>query len=116
VSRRIIKQLTKRLANKGRMVQAYMSGVDEHSTLDWSLPGVYILMYPSTKGLQFDHVCIPRLETADGAVDQDLARMRFYVMATRARSGLTVSWNGRKGSSPPAVASLFDRSLMEVDE
>lgn len=116
VSRRIIQQLSTRLANKGRPVQAYMSGVDEHSTLDWSLPGVYVLMYPSTKGLQFDHVCIPRLETADGAADEDLARMRFYVMATRARSGLTVSWNGREGSSPPAVASVFDRSLMEVEE
>ena len=116
VSRRTLEQLNMRLTRKGVSVQAYMSGVEAHATLDWSLPGVYILMYPSTKGLQFDHVCIPRLETADGAVDQDLTRMRYYVMATRAQSGLTVSWNGRKGSSPPAVASVFDRSLMEVEE
>ena len=117
VSRRILRQLSSRLKGKGRSVQAYMSGVQGHSSLDWSLPGVYILMYPSTKGLQFDHVCIPRLETADrSSVDEDVTRMSFYVMATRARSGLTVSWNGPKGGSPPSVSSLFDRRLMEVEE
>lgn len=115
VRKRLLNQLKARLTDKGDpRIQTYYS--KDRSEVDWSASGIFVLMYKSTKGLQFDHVCIPRLETVrTGTVIENL-RMTLYVMVTRARAGLTVSWNGPKGASPPATVGLFDRSLMEVIE
>lgn len=115
VRKRLLNQLKARLIEKGDpRVQTYY--YKDSGEVDWSASGIFVLMYKSTKGLQFDHVCIPRLETVrTGTVVENL-RMTLYVMVTRARAGLTVSWNGAKGASPPAAIELFDRSLMEVIE
>jgi DNA helicase IV len=115
VRKRLLNQLEARLTDKGDpRVQTYY--YRDRGDVDWSANGIFVLMYKSTKGLQFDHVCIPRLETVNAGTVTENLRMTLYVMVTRARLGLTVSWNGAKGASAPAVVGLFDRSLMEVIE
>jgi DNA helicase IV len=115
VRRRLLNQLGARLTDKGDpRVQSYYYKDSEE--IDWSVTGVYVLMYKSTKGLQFDHVCIPRLEAVHTDSVLENLRMTLYVLVTRTRAGLTVSWNGATGASPPAAVELFDRRLMEVIE
>lgn len=115
VRKRLLSQLQTRLTERtDPTIQTYYHKNKSH--LDWDREGIFVLMYRSTKGLQFDHVCIPRLETVNvGSVTQNL-RMELYVMATRAETGLTVSWNGMHSGSRPVAAELFDGRLMEVVE
>jgi DNA helicase IV len=117
VRSRLLNQLEHRLkGSKETPLQTYYSKDSSGSPVDWNKPGVFVLMFASTKGLQFDHVWIPRLERVkDDAITETL-KMKLYVMVTRAQTGLTVSWNGAPGTAAPFVAGLFDRSLMEVIE
>lgn len=118
VRKRLVNQLSYRLqGTDDPEIQTYnyqlgKAGIE----LDWTVPGVFVLCYQSAKGLQFDHVFLPRLEMASGNPDDELLRMRFYVLVTRARHALTASWNGPPNSARPSLADMFPIHLMEVDE
>lgn len=82
--------------------------------------GVHLLTYHRAKGLEFDAVFLPRLDSrelpskrskTDGEITEE--RRLFYVGITRARRHLTLTWSTKPsrfltelgvGSAPPVVA------------
>lgn len=78
--------------------------------VEFEKPGIKILTYASAKGLEFDTVFLPELQSVTGDPHSDDLRMRFYVMASRAKRTLGLMYTG--DSEPKFVAalpmSLFD--------
>ncbi|MEP7335921.1 MAG: 3'-5' exonuclease, partial [Actinomycetota bacterium] len=85
-----------------------------------SAGGVHLLTYHRAKGLEFDAVFLPRLDSRElpskrAKSDGELAEERrlFYVGITRARRHLTLTWSAKPSrfltelgvsSAPPVVA------------
>lgn len=91
-AKKIYNKLAHRLRNR-ITVQMYLSGSDEHgdaSKLVFDNPGVVtILCFASAKGLEFDAVFLPELQTMPlEGVERDHVRMNLYVMCSRARQQL----------------------------
>lgn len=118
VRKRMVNQLATRLRAAGDPeVQTYNYQLGQlGQEIDWGTKGPIVLNYQSAKGLQFDHVVLPRLEMSRADPTDELFRMLMYVMVTRARQQLTVAWVGPAGSDRPRIAQLFPLELMEVDE
>ena len=91
--KKIYNKLNHRLRDTKAVVQAYLSGHEEFgdaSKLSFDKPGVVtVLCYASGKGLEFDAVFLPELQTVrvEGA-ERDQVRMNLYVMCSRARQQL----------------------------
>ena len=84
-----------------------------------SAGGVHLLTYHRAKGLEFDAVFLPRLDSRElpskrAKTDDEIAEERrlFYVGITRARRHLTLTWSAKPsrfltelgvGSAPPVV-------------
>ncbi|MGA5872411.1 hypothetical protein [Streptomyces cinereoruber] len=88
-------------AGLAREPQMYSSKATSgrYRDLDLARPGVTLVQRASVKGQDFDTVVIADAE-ADAACDPTAAdlRMAYYVMITRAREDLVLSW---RGSRPP---------------
>ena len=85
-----------------------------------SAGGVHLLTYHRAKGLEFDAVFLPRLDSRElpskrAKTDDEIAEERrlFYVGITRARRHLTLTWSAKPsrfltelgvGTAPPVVA------------
>ena len=72
--------------------------------VEFKNPGIKILTYASAKGLEFDTVFLPELQSVTGDPHSDDLRMRFYVMAARAKRTLGLLYTG--DSEPKFVAAL----------
>lgn len=72
--------------------------------LEFKKPGTKILTYASAKGLEFDVVFLPELQSITGDPHGDDLRMRFYVLASRARRTLGLMYTG--DSEPQFVSAL----------
>ena len=72
--------------------------------VEFENPGIKILTYASAKGLEFDTVFLPELQSVTGDPRSDDLRMRFYVMASRAKSILGLMYTGK--SEPNFVGAL----------
>ncbi|MFJ5989261.1 hypothetical protein [Lentzea sp. NPDC092896] len=83
-------------------VQAYFSA-DKRSCgrLDFDGPAVTIVHYKSLKGLEFDTVFVPELQQMAADPTSAAARMMFYVVTSRARNELHLSYSGIGG--PPGI-------------
>ena len=77
-------------------VQMYISGCDEHSTIDFSTAGIKIINYQSAKGLEFDAVFLPRVDEYGGDPRSDGTRMKFYMLTSRARDWLCIMHTDRQ--------------------
>jgi DNA helicase II / ATP-dependent DNA helicase PcrA len=89
-------KLKYRLKDTDTHVQTYGSQPEEHkdaSKLVFNKPGVItVLCFASAKGLEFDAVFLPQLQTLrTEGVDSDVVRRNLYVMCSRARSHLFLS-------------------------
>lgn len=92
-ARKLYNKLKHRLTGTRAVVQTYLSGHDElgdASRLSFDKPGaVTILCFASAKGLEFDAVFLPELQTLRiEGVERDQVRMNLYVMCSRARHQL----------------------------
>ena len=91
--KKLFNQLHHKLSGKGVTVQAFVSGdkkLGDATRIVFDQPGhVTILCFASAKGLEFDAVFLPELQTftavARGTVE---AKMQLYVMISRARKRL----------------------------
>lgn len=86
-------------------VQQYISGDRQNSVLDFDLPSVTLLHYKSLKGLEFDTLFVPELQQVTADATSAATRMMFYVVMSRARHELHLSWNGFS-EVPNIVADL----------
>lgn len=77
-------------------------------------PGIFVLNFHSSKGLEFDSVHLVGLEShrmSETAPDRD--KMRFYILSTRARDQLRLSYGSRERPAvfdmilPPPMAPLM---------
>ena len=91
---RLQKRLYDQLLKKTKRVEIYSSKksvMAERNEIDFNKPGIKVIAYPSTKGLEFDTVFIPLLERYrkgnNDPADPEVAS-QFYVMAARARRNL----------------------------
>lgn len=86
-------------------VQQYISGNRQHTLLDFDSPAVTLIHYKSMKGLEFDSLFVPELQQVALDVTSAATRMMFYVVMSRARNELHLSWSG-SSSKPDIVAHL----------
>lgn len=103
IQRRLYRELEKRKLPVP--VQQYISGNRAHSTLDFESAAVTLVHYRSLKGLEFDTLFVPELQQATQDATSASTRMMFYVVTSRARDELHLSWSGDSGI-PPIVADL----------
>lgn len=92
-------------------VQEYEGGKGrEAAEIEFDEPGTLVLAYQSAKGLEFDAVFIPDLQDVWMGLDSPELKMTLYVLLSRAREQLFLSWTGE---GLPAIADLFPKSLIE---
>ncbi|WP_339665584.1 AAA family ATPase [uncultured Pseudomonas sp.] len=79
---------------KGFRVQKYSSGQDAASIDFYKSGCITVICDKSCKGLEFDAVFLPQLQSykTDGA-DEDFFRMKMYVMISRAKSFIQMSFS-----------------------
>jgi superfamily I DNA/RNA helicase len=75
-------------------VQTYSSrdaSAKDAGSLQFDVPGVTVLCFASSKGLEFDTVFLPEIQSSPiDPENRDIARMNLYVMTSRARNALYV--------------------------
>lgn len=76
---------------------------------------VFVMTYHSSKGLDFDSVFLPGLDSSlkIWKDEEDMERRLFYVAATRSRRNLFISYSG---STPHRFVSGMPRDLVETIE
>jgi superfamily I DNA/RNA helicase len=98
-----------RLCGKtSNQVQMYVGDEADFRDVDWGLAGIKIVTYASAKGLEFDTVFIPELQAFRQYPSMPDVRMRFYVLISRARQELYLSFSGE---GEPAILTLFKPAI-----
>jgi superfamily I DNA/RNA helicase len=96
--RELIKKMYNRLKDKTKNpVQVYMSqkpGETPLPKIDFGAPGVKIVTHASAKGLEFHAVFLPQINTYWGDPASDDVKMKMYVLSSRARRVLNLSYTG----------------------
>lgn len=104
----LVKKYWNRLQGKTRNAVQHYDSKDPSCNvekLDFDRPGIFLCAYPSAKGLEFDTVFLPEIQAASKhAWDTPEFKMRMYVMISRARERLFISWTGER----PANADAFE--------
>jgi superfamily I DNA/RNA helicase len=78
--------------------------------IDFAQPGIKLVTWASSKGLQFDAVFLPELQTVRGDPCSDDVRMKLYVLSSRARRALFLMYSG---SGEPEIVRTFPSQLLE---
>ncbi|WFE59528.1 AAA family ATPase [Micromonospora sp. WMMD712] len=94
-------------------VQGYLS-IHRNGPLadpSFSGPGIKLITAKSAKGLEFDSVFLPELQSVSADPTTDDTRMQMYVLVTRARRNLTLMYTG---NGEPAVVSAIPRHLLNI--
>jgi superfamily I DNA/RNA helicase len=90
-------------------LQAYASSGRFHDDKSLKFGGggsITILTDKSCKGLEFDAVFIPQLNLYDAqGADESFSKMKFYVMSSRARKSLFLSYSDCL--TPPDIIKIF---------
>jgi superfamily I DNA/RNA helicase len=102
-----VKEFYNRLDRKtANPVQMYLSDMPPGKRrVDFSTPGVKVITWASTKGLEFDTVFLPELQQyryQDPAAD--LFRKKMYVLTSRAKKELFFLYSGE--GKPPILDAL----------
>jgi DNA helicase IV len=71
-------------------VQMYQHNKSQYKTVNFRTEGIFVLCYPSIKGLEFDTVFHPDPQEWRTDGNPDLDKMKLYVLASRARSELVI--------------------------
>jgi superfamily I DNA/RNA helicase len=77
---------------------------------DFNTPGIKLINYQSAKGLEFDIVFIPDLDTANLNTEIPETLMLLYVLMSRAREELYLSYSG---NTEPPLMKLISADLVE---
>jgi superfamily I DNA/RNA helicase len=91
-------------------LQYYRSG-EERLELDFTGPGVSLLNWASAKGLEFDVVFLPELQAVNRDHADPTFMMQLYVLCSRARERLFLSY---AGEGRPSIVDLLPLEEMEV--
>ncbi|MEU1304555.1 AAA family ATPase [Streptomyces shenzhenensis] len=91
-------------------IQTYVADDTNRSSIDFTARRVRIINVASMKGLEFDSVFVPDLDSYSDDPSGADVRMRFHVLCTRARSELYFAYYGRK---EPAIIADVPQSVLE---
>lgn len=92
-------------------IQTYINNDRYNGELDFSEPGIKIINYRSAKGLEFNTVFLPELDTLRTDADEDLQKMLFFVLMSRARDQL---WLMSKSAQIPYLLQAVPNDLYEI--
>jgi superfamily I DNA/RNA helicase len=108
----LVRKYKNRLTGKTRNALQYYDSTDGEclpQAINFDKPGIFLCAYPSAKGLEFDTVFLPEIQaSARHAWNTPEFKMKMYVMISRARSNLFVSWTGER----PPNADSFPSNLV----
>ena len=105
---RIVRLLSDQTVNP---VQHYVGGQGANAQkVDFERPGIVVVHYKSAKGLEFDTLFLPDLDEYASSLDTPETRMTFYVLLSRAREELHLSY---AGATKPRIAEMFPPHLVE---
>src|SRR5690625_862496 len=90
-------------------VQFFLSGKNG-SNLDFTKPGIQLLCFASAKGLEFDTVFMPELQSLSSDLEDASTKMQLYVLLSRARDHLYLLYSGMDA---PALLNLFPHDLID---
>lgn len=107
---RFYNRLERRTANPVEIYLNFERRGKPRPRVEFENPGIKILTYASAKGLEFDAVFLPELQSVTGDPHSDDLRMRFYVMASRAKRTLGLMYTG---DSEPNFVSALPMSLID---
>lgn len=93
-------------------IQTYSTYDKAHKVLDFSEPAVTIVNYQSLKGLEFDTLFVPELQQVTRDPSSAATRMLFYVVMSRARDELHLSYTG--AGDPPAILNEVKGLVREL--
>ena len=108
-----VKSLYNRLSGKTRNpVQGYLSGHVGRGIpqLDFAKPGIKLVTWASAKGLEFDTVFLPELQSVKADPKSDDFRMKMYVLTSRAKRQLFLQYSGE---GTPALIDELPLDLLE---
>jgi DNA helicase IV len=95
-------------------VQHYVGGWGRNAEpLNFQVPGIKVINFASAKGLEFDTVFIPELQELTMDMHRPEMRMRFYVLTSRTRNELFLSYSGQ---DRPLVVDSLPSELLEWRE
>lgn len=110
-----VRRFHSRMAGRTRtQAQLYLGGIRARPgdpTIDLSCPGIKVLTLSSCKGLEFDAVFIPELQSVPGDPTDPDVRMKMYVACTRSRRTLGLLYSGK---GEPAIVRTLPRSLLKT--
>lgn len=92
-----------------RYTQAYVYGDRYRSTVDFSSRPIRVINAAAMKGLEFDSVFVPDLDAYSEDPTSVAARLRFFVLCTRARHDLCLT---HLGPQEPAIVSSIPESRL----
>jgi len=79
--------------------------------INFHSPGVKVLTYQSAKGLEFDTVVIPELQSFEtNPFGLERFKNNMYVLSSRAKNELYVTYSGK---GEPAIINELPLDLME---
>lgn len=108
-----IKQVTSyknRLDGKTRHPVRWYASKKNTPEPEFDKPGILVAAYASAKGLEFDTVFLPELQDASFSPGEPRDKMRMYVLCSRAREELHLSWVGHRA---PPVVDYIPEELVE---
>lgn len=100
---RVYKALKKKTVNN---VEYYNYKTKDSNMPDMTSPGIKIITYESAKGLEFETVFIPEINKYSDRKDKIYTKMKLYVLITRARENLFITFNQSTGSNQ-VIEDLF---------
>lgn len=92
-----------------KYTQAYVNGDQYRNTVDFSMRPIRILSTASMKGLEFDSVFVPDLDAYTEDPTSVEARLRFFVLCSRAREDLCFA---HRGPREPAIVATIPESVL----
>lgn len=107
----LLRDIQSRLTRHGlaKYTQAYAHDDRHRKEMEFSEKSIRIVSTASMKGLEFDSVFVPDLDTYTEDPSSVGARLRFFVLCTRAREDLHLVYRGR---TEPAIVSGIPESLL----
>ncbi|MEU7636888.1 AAA family ATPase [Streptomyces sp. NPDC039016] len=110
-STHVLRSVQNELTHLGlaKHTQAYVHDDRYRNTIDFSTRPIRIVSTASMKGLEFDSVFVPDLDSYTEDPTGVDARLRFYVLCTRARDDLHFA---HRGPQEPAILSGIPESLL----
>jgi superfamily I DNA/RNA helicase len=111
-TKKLQRKLVNRLQGKTKNpLEEYVGGQGAGAAvLNFGRPGIKVINFQSAKGLEFDAVFIPELQQIDTSPNDPVLRMKFYVLISRARRYLFLSYSG---PDQPRIIGMLPKDLLE---